>query len=89
MRMPQTRAPAKFSVIVFFLDAFSSVHPNTHIYAFSFSNRCVCDENALRISADGRPKHIEMYAFSNENASVWTRPKSPRVFHIRKFPVVL
>ena len=60
-----------------------------HIYAFSFSNRCVCDENALRISADGRPKHIEMYAFSNENASVWTRPKSPRVFHIRKFPVVL
>ena len=73
----------------FYFDAFSTVLPNTHIYAFSFSNRCVCDENALRINADGRPKRIEIYAFSNENALVWTRPKSPRVFHIRKFPVVL
>ena len=25
-----------------------------------------------RISVDGRPKRIEMYAFSNENALVWT-----------------
>ena len=66
----------------FYFDAFSTVHANTHIYAFSLSNRCVCDENALRVSADGRPKHFEMCAFSNKNALVWTRPKSPRVFHI-------
>ena len=32
----------------------------------AFSNRCVCDENAQRISVDGRPKRIEMYAFSKE-----------------------
>ncbi len=29
-----------------------------------------------RISMDGRPKCIEMYAFSNENALVWTGPRS-------------
>ena len=39
----------------------------------TFSNRCVFDENAQRISVDGRPKRIEMYAFSQENAIVWTR----------------
>ena len=33
----------------------------------AFSNRCVFDENAQGISADGRPKRIEMCAFSNEN----------------------
>ena len=41
-----------------------------------FSNRRVFDENAQRISVDGRPKRIEMYAtFSNENALVLTCPK--------------
>ena len=30
-------------------------------------------ENSQRISVDGRPERIEMYAFSNENALVWTR----------------
>ena len=37
----------------------------------AFSNRCVFDENAQRISVDGRPKCIEMYAVSNENALMW------------------
>ena len=50
-----------------------------HLYPLSraFSNRCVFDENAQRFSVDRRPKRIEMYAFSNENALVWTGPKSP------------
>ena len=31
-------------------------------------------KNYQRISVDGRPQRIEMYAFSlNENALVWTR----------------
>ena len=36
----------------------------------AFSNRYVFDENAQRFSVDRRPKRIEMYAFSNENALV-------------------
>ena len=57
---------------------FSTVHTNTICMRFrfdplsrAFSNRCVFDENAQRISVDGRPKRIEMYAFSNKNALVW------------------
>ena len=38
----------------------------------TFSNRCVFGENAECISVDGRAKRIKMYAFSNENALVWT-----------------
>ncbi len=47
-----------------------------HLYSLStaFSNRCVFGEYAERISVDGRPKRIEMYAFSNENALVWAGP---------------
>ena len=40
----------------------------------AFSNRCVFDENAQRISVDGRPKCIEMYAFLNKNELVWKGP---------------
>ena len=49
-----------------------------HLYPLSraFSNRCVFDENAQRFSVDRRPKRIEMYAFSNENALVWTGPNT-------------
>ena len=36
--------------------------------ARAFSNRCDSDENSQRISVNRRPKHIEMYAFSNEDA---------------------
>ena len=39
-------------------------------------DRCVFDENAQCISVDARPKRIEMYAFSNENALVSTGPQS-------------
>ena len=38
----------------------------------AFSSRRVFDESAEFISVDGRAKRIEMYAFSNENALVWT-----------------
>ena len=41
------------------------------IDAFSVNTLSVFE----RISVDGRPKRIEMYAFSNENALVWTGPK--------------
>ena len=40
------------------------------IDAFSVNTLSVFE----RISVDGRPKRIEMYAFSNENALVWTGP---------------
>ena len=39
-----------------------------------FSNVCVLDENAQCFSVNDRRKRIEKYAFSNENASVWTGP---------------
>ena len=40
------------------------------IDAFSVNTLSVFE----RISVDGRPKRIKMYAFSNENALVWTGP---------------
>ena len=42
------------------------------ILSKAFSNRCLYDENAQRItiSLDGRPIRIELYAFSNELALV-------------------
>ncbi len=57
-----------------------------------FSNRCVFGEFE-RISVDGRPKRIEMYAFSNENALVWTGnnsryKNSAYMFHITKFILI-
>ena len=52
------------------------------MYAFSFRSAfksvfksIVFYENAQRISVDGRPKRMEMCAFSNENAIVWTIEK--------------
>ena len=49
------------------------VHTNKMHFCFdplarAFSNRCDSDENSQRISVDRKPKHIEMYAFSNEDA---------------------
>ena len=41
----------------------------------AFLNRYVFDENAQRIIVDRRRiKRIEMYAFLNENALMWTDP---------------
>ncbi len=57
-----------------------------HLFSLStaFSSRCVLGEYAEsvfeRISVDGRPKRIEMYAFSNESALVWTGPQFVALF---------
>ena len=56
-------------------DAFLTLFDHPHEYALYF------DEFRLyfalyfdphRMSVDGRPKRIEMYTFSNENALLWT-----------------
>ena len=49
---------------------FSTVQTNTICMRFHFDP---LSENSQRISVDGRPERIEMYAFSNENALEWTR----------------
>ena len=65
----------------FHFDAFSpvssSVHTNPICVHFrldplsrAFSDRCVFNENAQRISVDGRSKRRDILAFSNENALV-------------------
>ena len=69
----------------FHFDAFLTFFDGSHLHDMlcirfdplsrEFSNRRVFDENARRISVDGRPKRIEMYeGFSNEIALVLTRP---------------
>lgn len=65
--MLQSHAPAIFSVIVFILIRFRISTDNTicmhfhfdHLLSRAFSNRCVFDENAQSIRADGRPKCIK------------------------------
>ena len=64
----------------FHFDVFSTVHTNTIWTRFgfdplprAFSNRCM---RFYCISLDRRPKRIEMYAFSIDNALVWTRPET-------------
>ena len=42
----------------------------------AFSNRCVFDKNAQRISVDETSERIEMYAFSDKIASTWTGRKT-------------
>ena len=81
-RRPQRYAPAIFSVMVFILMRFQpstrTRYDRMRVLFYSllraFLNRCVFVENGQRISVDGKPKCIEMYAFSNENALDWTRP---------------
>ena len=51
------------------------------IDAFSVNTLSVFE----RISVDGRPKRIEMYAFSNENALVWTGPKRNAATHYGRY----
>ena len=84
LRMLQTDAFAIFPFTVFILMRFqpsSTVHIDMMYNRFrfdplsrAFSNRWVFDENAQRISVDGRRKRAEMYAFSNENKLVWKEP---------------
>ena len=76
MHMLQTHSPAIFSVIGFFLVSFgpfSTVHYNTIRMRFHFdplsrvfSNGCVFDEIAQRISVDGRPKRVECTRFQTK-----------------------
>ena len=56
---------------------FLTVHTNTICMRFRFDqlsrafwNLCVVDENAQRISVNGRPMRIKMHAFSKENARI-------------------
>ena len=55
----------------------------------AFSNRCVFNENAQRISADGRPKRVELYAFSNQNALLCAGPKATLLLPLTMIPLKL
>ena len=79
--MPGYNPRGAYDVIVFILMRF---RPSTLIryvimrfrfdpHARAFSNRCVFDENAQRISVDGKPKRIEMHAFSKQKRSFLDR----------------
>ena len=82
--MPGYNSRGTYDVIVFILMRFRpftligyvSVRFRFDPPSRAFSNRCVFDENAQRISVDGKPKRIEVYAFQNENALFWTRSYS-------------
>ena len=84
MRMLQARAPVIYSIIVFTLMRFRpflTVHTNTICMRFRFDslsraflNGYFFRENAQRISVEGMPERIQMYAFSNNNALIWTGP---------------
>ena len=79
MRTLQTHAPVIFSVIIFFLTCFRLSRRIRHVCVLvliHFQQRFQIDafffyENARRISVDGRPKRVEMYAFWNRTALVW------------------
>ena len=51
--------------------------------SIAFSNRCVFDENTQRISVDGRPKRIEMYAL------MWTGPQTSVMYPCLKISYCL
>ena len=53
----------------------ATIHTHTICMPIRF-DRYVFDENAQCISVYARPKRIEMYAFSNENALMSTVPQS-------------
>ena len=66
--------PASLSFPIAFMMADAINAPLGRVFVKEkVSNPCVFDENVQRISVNGRPKRIEMYAFSNENALVWTK----------------
>ena len=43
-------------------------------FSRAFLNGYIFHENAQRIGVEGRPEHIQMYAFSNNNALMWAGP---------------
>ncbi len=63
----------RVSTLIRYVCVFICIHfqQRFQIDAFSVNTLSVFE----RISVDGRPKRIEMYAFSNENALVWTGSK--------------
>ena len=63
----------RMSTLIRYVCVFICIHfqQRFQIDAFSVNTLSVFE----RISVDGRPKRIEMYAFSNENALVWTGSK--------------
>ncbi len=63
----------RVSTLIRYVCVFICIHfqQRFQIDAFSVNTLSVFE----RISVDGRPKRIEMYAFSNENALVWTGPE--------------
>ena len=78
----QTQTPMIFSFIIFILMRFRSftllryvcASVSIHFQTRLLLDRCVFYENAQRSSVDGRLKRIQMDAFSNENAWLWTGP---------------
>jgi hypothetical protein len=62
----------RVSTLIRYVCVFICIHfqQRFQIDAFSVNTLSVFE----RISVDGSPKRIEMYAFSNENALVWTGP---------------
>ena len=67
----------------------STVHINTICMSFrlhplsrAFATRCVFDENAQRMSVDGRPKPIKMYALLNETYKCGRALVTRRELHI-------
>ena len=64
----------RVSTLIRYVCVFICIHfqQRFQIDAFSVNTLSVFE----RISVDGRPKRIEMYAFSNENALVWTGSKA-------------
>ena len=64
------------TAITFILMRFPRSTLEYDMYAFLFWSTFKSIFIAQGISMDGRPKRIKMYAFSNENALVWIRPKS-------------
>ena len=78
MGILQTHASAIFLVIVFILMRFrQSTLIRCVCVGFRFDplSRALQIENAQRMSVDGRPKRIEMCAFSSESALVWMGPQ--------------
>ncbi len=71
----------RVSTLVRYVCVFICIHfqQRFQIDAFSVNTLSVFE----RISVDGRPKRIEMYAFSNENALVWTGSYSQKVVPTR------
>ena len=79
--MPGYNPRGRYDVIIFILMRFRQSTLIRHVsmrFRFdppsrAFSNRCVFDENAQRISVDGKPKRIEMHAFSKRKRSFLDR----------------